>query len=60
LVFFGQKKSGTLLEITPGDSSDISTGFVFGLGAVEIIVTAAEAEKTVSAFLFGPFVLNIR
>ena len=60
LVFFGQKKTGTLAEITPGGSSGVSTGLIFGLGTVEIIVTAAEAEKTVSAFLFGPFVLNIR
>jgi hypothetical protein len=60
LVFFGQKKSGTLADINPGASSEISTGFIFGLGSVEILVTAAEVEKTVSAFLFGPFILNIR
>jgi len=60
LVLFGQEKSGTLLSISPGDSLDISTGFILGLGAVDITVTAAGAEKTATAFLLGPFVLNIR
>jgi hypothetical protein len=60
LVLFGQEKSGTLLGISPGNSLDISTGLILGLGAVDITVTAADVEKTATAFLLGPFVLNIR
>ncbi|MBE3137911.1 MAG: PKD domain-containing protein [Thermoplasmata archaeon] len=60
LVLFGQKKVGTILTIIPGDSFDISTGLVFGFGTVDITVTAADAEKTATAFLLGPFILNIR
>jgi len=60
LVFFGQAKSGTLPTITSGESLDVSTGLVFGLGSVGITVTAADIEKTATAFLLGPFVLKIR
>lgn len=59
-VFFGQKKSGIILAIAPGASRDISTGMVFGLGQIDITVTVADAEKTATAFLLGPFVLNIK
>lgn len=60
LVFFGQAKSGTLPTITSGESLDVSTGLVFGLGSVGITVSAADIEKTATAFLLGPFVLKIR
>lgn len=60
MVLFGKQKSGTLLSISPGDSLSITTGFVLGLGAVNITVTALDAEKTATAFLLGPFILNIR
>jgi hypothetical protein len=59
-VIFGQEKSGNISTIIPDDTFDISTGLVFGLGTINIIVTAADAEKTATAFLLGPFVLNIR
>ncbi|HWR62905.1 MAG TPA: C25 family cysteine peptidase [Candidatus Thermoplasmatota archaeon] len=60
LVLFGQEKSGTLLMISPGNSLNVSTGLVLGLGTVDITVTAADVEKTATAFLLGPFILNIR
>ena len=60
LVLFGQKKVGTILTIIPGNSLDISTGLVFGFGTVGITVYADDAEKTATAFLLGPFILNIR
>jgi hypothetical protein len=60
LVIFGQQKSGSLLTLASGTSVNISTGLVFGLGSINIIVSAANAEKTVTAFLLGPFVLNVR
>jgi hypothetical protein len=60
LVLFGQEKTGTLLGISPGASLDVSTGLILGLGTVDITVTAADVQKTATAFLLGPFVLNIR
>jgi len=59
-VLFGQAKSGSVPIIASGDSQKVSTGLVFGLGSVGITVTAAEIEKTATAFLLGPFILNVR
>ena len=60
LVLFGKEKIGTIPMIVPGISSDVATGLVFGFGTISITVTAADVEKTATAFLLGPFVLNIR
>lgn len=60
LVLFGKENIGSIPKIVPGSGPTVSTGLVFGLGTVEITVTAADAEKTATAFLLGPFVLNIR
>jgi hypothetical protein len=60
LILFGQKKDGAILTIIPNDNVDISTGLVFGLGNINITITAAHAKKTATAFLLGPFILNIR
>lgn len=60
LVLFGQQKSGTIPTINPDGSDIITTGIIFGLGAVEIVVSAADVEKTATAFLLGPFILNLR
>ena len=57
LVLLGRQTTGTLNVIQPGFSPQIKTGFVFGIGKLSIKVTADTAEKTVSAFLLGPFVL---
>jgi hypothetical protein len=59
LVIFGREKTGTFEKIIPGSGEIAETGFIFGLGPVQITVTAYEAEKTVSALLIGPFVLNV-
>jgi len=59
-VIFGHEKSGDIPTIIPDGNFVISTGLIFGLGTVDIIVTAADAEKTATAFLLGPFILNIR
>jgi hypothetical protein len=60
LVFFGKQQTGNIEKILPGFSPTISSGLVFGFGSVDITVTAADAEKTVTGFLLGPFVLNVR
>ena len=59
LVLFGTEKTGTFEKIMPSFGSTAKTGFVFGLGPVKITVTAYNAEKTASALLIGPFVLNV-
>lgn len=56
LVLLGRQTTGTLSVIQPGFSPKIHTGFLFGIGSLSITVTAATAEKTVTAFLLGPFV----
>jgi hypothetical protein len=60
LVLFGKENTGTITTIIPGITSNVTTGLIFGLGKISITVTAADAEKTATAFLFGPFVLNVR
>ncbi len=57
LVLLGRQTTGTITKIQPGFSPQIQTGFLLGLGRVTIMVTADTAEKTVSGFLLGPFVL---
>lgn len=60
LVLLGRETTGTFTKILPGFSPKVQTGFVFGFGSVDISVTADEVEKTATAFLVGPFILNIR
>jgi hypothetical protein len=60
LVLFGQKKVGTISNSVPGITSDVSTDLIFGFGTVSITVTAADVEKTATAFLLGPFIFNVR
>jgi hypothetical protein len=60
LVLFGQEKTGTIPQISPGSTSTTNTGLLFGLGTIDITVTADEAEKTATAFLLGPFIINVR
>jgi hypothetical protein len=57
LVLLGRETTGTLTKIQPGFSPQIKTGFLLGIGMVTITVTADVAEKTISAFLLGPFVI---
>ena len=60
LVLLGRETTGIFPEIMSGFAPEVKTRFVFGFGAVNILVTADEAEKTVTAWLFGPFFLNVR
>jgi hypothetical protein len=60
LVLVGKSSTGSIPTLLPGASSTITTGFAVGLGQISITVTAADVEKTATAFLFGPFILNVR
>ena len=64
LVFFGKEKTGTFVKIVPGFKPTATTGFIFGIGPVDVTVTATAeglnpVEKQVSAFVFGPFVSRV-
>jgi hypothetical protein len=60
LVLFGKVKTGTVPQIAPDTAQKINTGLILGLGTINITVTAADAEKTATAFLLGPFVFSVR
>lgn len=57
VVLFGRVTTGTLLLVQPGGSLQIRTGFLLGVGRITITVAAADAQKTVSGLLLGPFIL---
>ena len=59
LVLLGRTTAGSFDKIMPGFAPKAKTGFVFGLGSVDIIVSVGEQEKTASGLLLGPFFLNI-
>jgi len=60
LVIFGKEKGGTIPQIALDAAQKIKTGLILGLGTINITVNAADAEKTATAFLLGPFVLSVR
>ena len=49
--------SDTIPLLAPGENSIISTEdhYIFGLGKIEIVVTAGIISKKVPGFVFGPF-----
>ncbi len=63
-VLFGKETTGSIIKILPGFSPEASTGFMFGLGPIDITVLAeAEGlnpiEKQVSAFILGPYIFRV-
>jgi hypothetical protein len=60
LVLLGRETTGSLSKIMPGFSPKVNSGFVLGIGTVSIRVTASDAEKTATALLLGPFLLNVQ
>ncbi len=56
-ILFGGNTSGNNLDISAGKEETVKSSLIFGLGNVEIIVTAEEAEQTATAFILGPFVI---
>jgi hypothetical protein len=59
LVLLGRETTGNFSTISPGFGPKAKTGFVFGFGSVDIIVTAGEVEKTATAMMLGPFFLKV-
>ena len=60
IVLRGRQTIGDIPVISPGHGPKAKTGLVFGIGSVDITVTAGEAEKTATALLLGPFVLKVQ
>ena len=61
LVILGRETTGTFYK----DHTRVwlrkrKPGFVFGFGSVDILVTAGDVEKTATAKLIGPFLLNVQ
>jgi hypothetical protein len=57
--------SGTITELSPDTSEQVSLSMFFGIGKIQIIITAAadnadEISITKTAFLFGPIILSIK
>jgi len=65
LIFLGKENTGTFSKIIPGFKPKALTGFIFGIGPVDITVIAEAdglnpVEKQVSAFILGPFVSRVK
>jgi hypothetical protein len=60
LVLLGRETTGTFIKIMPGFSPKAKTSFVFGFGSVDILITVGDLEKTATAKLIGPFILNVQ
>jgi hypothetical protein len=56
-ILFGSNTSGNNLDIPVGGEKTVKSGLIFGLGNVNIIVTAEKVEQTATAFILGPFVI---
>jgi hypothetical protein len=59
-ILRSQGLNGVVVSIPAGQDSAVKSGFILGLGRITIIVSAAEATKTVSGMLIGPFLVGIR
>ncbi len=66
LVFVGKSSTGTFVTLAVGEEETIRTGFNFGFGKINIVITAKaenaleEVSVKKTAFLLGPFVVRIR
>ncbi len=60
MVLLGRETTGTFTKILPGFTPKAKTGFVFGFGSVDILVTAGDVKKTATALLLGPFILKVQ
>jgi hypothetical protein len=59
LVFLGGLTEGTISSLSGGDTETVSTGLVFGLGGVDITVSAGGSSRSASGTILGPFVIGL-
>lgn len=58
-MLLGKTTEGIIDVIPAGESVMITTGFILGIGNVDITVSAAESQKTASGTVILPLVLGI-
>ncbi len=58
LMILGGETTSTI-DLPAGGSETISSGFILGLGAADITVTAGGASASASGTVLGPFVIGI-
>ena len=56
-VLINPEEDGVISILPPGETVDIQTGFIFGFGFSDLIVTVGNMEKSYSVLVLGPFVL---
>ena len=60
LIFKTTGMSGTIPSLAAGNQTSIKTGLILGIGRITISVTVGDGTKTATAFLLGPFILNMQ
>lgn len=56
-VWKGGSTTGTIASLASGDSTEITSGKLFGIGNIKVTVTAGDATATEDGFLFGSKIL---
>ena len=56
-IFIGGHANGT---IPAGTEETVSSGLIFGIGKIDIVVTANDVTKEATGFLIGPLVLGVK
>ncbi len=59
LVFLGRETTDSIERIPAGTEVTVKSGLLFGIGPIDIIITAGEATKKASGFLLGPLALKV-
>jgi len=52
--------NGVISSLAAGEQTSIKTGLILGIGHITISVNVGYETKTVTGFLFGPFILGIK
>jgi hypothetical protein len=60
LVILGSHSEGTIATINPGETKEISSGLILGLGPVTITVTIGDITLSAAGLLIGPLLLNFQ
>jgi len=58
-AFIGKETTGTISSLAAGDTATISAGFILGIGATEIKVTAGSASKQAAGTVLLFFVIGV-
>ncbi|MEA2054053.1 MAG: hypothetical protein U9O96_02890 [Candidatus Thermoplasmatota archaeon] len=59
LVFLGKETTDSIERVPAGAEVTVKSGLLFGIGPIDITVTAGEFTKKASGLLLGPLVLKV-